>query len=59
MDFSRLRYSSRMRCSIVAARVAGVPWPPKVILTPSGWEAYVKWNDKKVIIRRDGKVWVE
>ena len=36
-----------------------IPWPPKIVLTPSGWEAVVMWNDKHVIIRKDGRVWVE
>ena len=37
----------------------GVSWPPKITLTPSGWEAFVKWGNKNIIIRRDGKVWVK
>ena len=37
----------------------GVPWPPKIVLTPSGWEAALKWNGQKIIIRKDGKVWAE
>ena len=41
------------------APAKGVPWPPKIVLTPSGWEATVNWNDQKVIIRRDGRVWTE
>ena len=41
------------------APAKGVPWPPKIVLTPSGWEATVNWNDQKVIIRKDGKVWTE
>ena len=39
--------------------VKGVSWPPKITLTPSGWEAFVKWENKNIIIRRDGKVWVK
>ena len=39
--------------------VEGVPWPPEIILTPSGWEASVMWNSSMVIIRKDGKVWVQ
>ena len=35
--------------------VADVPWPPKIVLTPSGWEASVSWNSSLVIIRKDGK----
>ena len=37
----------------------GVPWPPKIVLTPSGWEAALKWNGQKILIRKDGKVWAE
>ena len=39
--------------------VAGVPWPPQLSLTPSGWEAFIKMDRQKVFIRRDGKVWFE
>ena len=39
--------------------VAGVPWPPQLSLTPSGWEAFIKRDRQKVFIRRDGKVWFE
>ena len=31
----------------------------KIVVTPSGWEAAVKWNNKSVIIQQDGKVWVK
>ena len=24
--------------------VEGVPWPPEIVLTPSGWEAFVIWK---------------
>ena len=58
--FKNQKYSKSLKAlKIKKSPISGVPWPPKVTLTPSGWEAYVKWNDKKVIIRRDGKVWVE
>tara|TARA_B100001750_G_scaffold202638_1_gene178017 strand:- start:281 stop:1336 length:1056 start_codon:yes stop_codon:yes gene_type:complete len=39
--------------------VAGVPWPPEIVLTPSGWEAALKWDQSTVIIITDGKVWVK
>ena len=39
--------------------VAGVPWPPQLFLTPSGWEAFIKMDGQKVFVRRDGKVWFE
>ena len=37
----------------------GVSWPPKITLTPSGWEAFVTWENKNIIIRKDGRVWVQ
>ena len=36
----------------------GVPWPPKITLNTSGWQASLEWNNITVIIRTDGKVWV-
>ena len=45
--------------SLVKAPAEGIPWPPKIVLTPSGWEAAVNWNGQQVIIRKDGKVWAE
>ena len=36
----------------------GVPWPPKITLNTSGWQASLEWNNITVIIRADGKVWV-
>ena len=41
------------------SHIKGVSWPPKITLTPSGWEAFVKWENKNIIIRKDGKVWVK
>ena len=45
--------------SLGKAPAKGIPWPPKIVLTPSGWEAAVNWNGQQVIIRKDGKVWAE
>ena len=45
--------------NLVKKPVDGLPWPPKIVVTPSGWEAAVKWNNKSVIIQQDGKVWVK
>ena len=45
--------------SLVKAPAKDIPWPPKIVLTPSGWEAAVNWNGQQVIIRKDGKVWTE
>jgi hypothetical protein len=39
--------------------VKGSPWPPKIYLTPSGWEAVLEANGQKFFIRKDGKVWTE
>ena len=39
--------------------VPGVNWPPSILITPSGWEAHLQHNNQKIIIRKDGKVWVE
>ena len=39
--------------------VPGVNWPPSILITPSGWEAHLEHNNQKIIIRKDGKVWVE
>ena len=36
----------------------GIPWPPKITLNTSGWQASLEWNNITVIIRTDGKVWV-
>ena len=39
--------------------VLDIPWPPIIVITPSGWQAAVKWNNKSVIIRQDGRAWVK
>jgi len=41
------------------APTKNVPWPPKIVLTPSGWEASLKYGGQKIIIRKDGRVWIE
>ena len=45
--------------SLGKAPAKGIPWPPNIVLTPSGWEAALNWNGQQVIIRKDGKVWAE
>ena len=39
--------------------VENVPWPPKIHLTYSGWEASLVWNNKTYYIRKDGLVWIQ
>tara|TARA_Y100000590_G_scaffold277185_1_gene311185 strand:+ start:6816 stop:7871 length:1056 start_codon:yes stop_codon:yes gene_type:complete len=36
-----------------------IPLSPIIVITPSGWQAAVKWNNKSVIIRQDGRAWVK
>tara|TARA_S200000501_G_scaffold232504_1_gene218040 strand:- start:831 stop:1148 length:318 start_codon:yes stop_codon:yes gene_type:complete len=58
--FRHTRYTSSLKAlNLMDKPVEGVPWPPEIILTPSGWEASISWNSSLVIIRKDGKVWVQ
>lgn len=58
--FHKERYTSSLKeLNLLEKPIEGVPWPPKVVVTPSGWEAVVRWDSKSVFIRKDGKVWVE
>ena len=58
--FRHNRYTSSLKAlNLMDRPVADVPWPPKIVLTPSGWEASVSWNSSLVIIRKDGKVWIQ
>ena len=58
--FKKGHYTESLKgLNLITTPVEGIPWPPKIVLTPSGWEAVVMWNDKHVIIRKDGRVWVE
>ena len=58
--FRHNRYTASLKAlNLMEKPVEGVPWPPEIILTPSGWEASVMWNSSMVIIRKDGKVWVQ
>ncbi len=53
------RYTASLKeLNLLEKPVEGVPWPPEIVLTPSGWEASVSFRKKLVIIRKDGKVWV-
>ena len=58
--FKNEKYTSSISSlSLAKAPTKGIPWPPKIVLTPSGWEASLDWNEQLVIIRKDGKVWSE
>ncbi len=58
--FKNERYTASLKAlNLKDTPVEGVTWPPKVVLTPSGWEAELPWNDSFVLIRKDGKVWVK
>ena len=58
--FKKGHYTESLKeLNLIKTPTEGIPWPPKIVLTPSGWEAVVMWNDKNVIIRKDGRVWVE
>ncbi len=56
--FKKERYTASLKkLNLTKRPVEGVPWPPKITITPSGWEAALDWKDGSVIIRKDGKVW--
>ena len=58
--FRNNRYTESLKAlNLMDKPVEGVPWPTEIVLTPSGWEASVMWNSELVIIRKDGKVWVQ
>ena len=58
--FRNNRYTASLKAlNLMEKPVEGVPWPPEIVLTPSGWEASLIWNSNLVIIRKDGKVWVK
>ena len=58
--FKNERYTSSIgSLNLRKPPAKGIAWPPRIVLTPSGWEASLKWNDQKIIIRKDGKVWAE
>ena len=58
--FKNERYTSSIgSLNLRKPPAKGIAWPPRIVMTPSGWEASLKWNDQKVIIRKDGKVWAE
>ena len=58
--FKNERYTASIKeLNLMTTPVEGVPWPPNIVVTPSGWEAELGWNGSSVIIRKDGKVWVK
>ena len=59
MFLKRFARASLKALNLMEKPVEGVPWPPEIVLTPSGWEASLIWNSNLVIIRKDGKVWVK
>ena len=58
--FKKNQYTASLKeLNLMKTPVEGVPWPPEIVLTPSGWEAGLKWDQSTVVIRTDGKVWVK
>ena len=58
--YNKNRYTASLKeLNLLQRPVAGSPWPPEIILTPSGWEASLILNNNSVIIRKDGKTWTE
>tara|TARA_Y100000590_G_scaffold59517_1_gene63144 strand:+ start:15610 stop:16644 length:1035 start_codon:yes stop_codon:yes gene_type:complete len=58
--FKNEKYTDSIQLlNLITAPREDIPWPPEIVLTHSGWEAILVWNDQKVIIRKDGKVWVK
>ncbi|MFL2983666.1 MAG: carbohydrate-binding family 9-like protein [Candidatus Neomarinimicrobiota bacterium] len=58
--FKNERYTASLKAlNLIDSPVEGVTWPPRVVLTPSGWEAELPWNDSSILIRKDGRVWVK
>ena len=58
--FKNERYTASIKeLNLMTTPVEGVPWPPNIVITPSGWEAELGFNGSSVIIRKDGKVWVK
>ena len=58
--FKKNHYTGSLKeLNLITTPVEGVPWPPEIVLTISGWEAALKWDQSTVVIRTDGKVWVK
>ena len=57
--FKNERYTASLKeLNLKDRPVEAVPWPPKIMVTPSGWEAELIREDRSMYIRKDGKVWV-
>ena len=57
--FKNERYTASLKeLNLKDCPIEGVPWPPTLMVTPSGWEAELVLDDKSMYIRKDGKVWV-
>jgi len=57
--FKNQRYTASLKeLNLLDRPVEGVPWPPKLMVTPTGWEAELILKGNSVFIRKDGKVWV-
>ena len=57
--FKNERYTASLKeLNLKDRPIEGVPWPPTLMVTPSGWEAELVRDDKSMYIRKDGKVWV-
>ena len=57
--FKNERYTASLKeLNLKNRPIEGVPWPPTLMVTPSGWEAELVRDDKSMYIRKDGKVWV-
>ena len=58
--FKKNHYTESLKeLNLIKTPVEGVPWPPEIVLTPSGWEAALKWDQSTVVIRTAGKVWLK
>ena len=56
--FKNERYTASLKkLNLMGTPVEGVPWPPKIMVTPSGWEAELVFGDRSMYIRKDGRVW--
>ena len=56
--FKNERYTASLKeLNLKDRPIEGVPWPPTLMVTPSGWEAELVLDDKSMYIRKDGKVW--
>ena len=57
--FKNERYTASLKeLNLKDRPIESVPWPPKIMVTPSGWEAELIREDRSMYIKKDGKVWV-